>query len=202
MKKVYLSANDLLLSSYQMAGNILADGFFPDFIVAVWRGGTPVGIAVQELMEYAGLRTDHIAIRTSSYTNINEQDKNVRVHSTSYLIDNIEAHHKLLIVDDVFDSGRSIEAILQHIKRKARLNMPEQIRIAMPYFKPTSNTTSLVPDYFVHQTEDWIVFPHELCGLEEQELMVNKPELRDILLPLKGIALPKRDISLFGAEEE
>lgn len=65
--KVYISAQSLLDDSYRLAVKILEDGFRPDFIVGIWRGGTPVGIAVQELLHYFGVPTDHISIRTSSY---------------------------------------------------------------------------------------------------------------------------------------
>ena len=52
MEKVYISANDLLLDSFRLAEKIVASGFRPDFIIGVWRGGAPVGIAIQEYLEY------------------------------------------------------------------------------------------------------------------------------------------------------
>ena len=60
--------------------------------------------------------------------------------------------------------------------------LPE-IRIATPYFKPGNNRTGRSPDYFLHQTDDWLVFPHELDGLSLAEIRSNKPELAT-LLPL------------------
>ena len=47
-EKIYLTAESLLRDSFLLAEQILKNGFIPNFIVAVWRGGTPVGIAVQE----------------------------------------------------------------------------------------------------------------------------------------------------------
>ena len=61
MDKVYINAQDLLEDSFQLATNIYDSGFRPHFIVGIWRGGTPVGIAVQEFLEYKGVETDHIA---------------------------------------------------------------------------------------------------------------------------------------------
>ncbi|MDP5070320.1 MAG: hypoxanthine phosphoribosyltransferase, partial [Congregibacter sp.] len=84
MDKVYISANDLLLDSFRLGEKIFASGFRPDFIIGVWRGGAPVGIAIQEYLAYVGVESDHIAIRTSSYTGINTQDKTVRVHGLDY----------------------------------------------------------------------------------------------------------------------
>ena len=65
--KVYLSADKLLLDSFRLAGRVFASGFAPTVIIAIWRGGAPIGIAVQEFLAYCGIETDHIAIRTSSY---------------------------------------------------------------------------------------------------------------------------------------
>ena len=183
MKKHFITAEALLKDSFLLAEKILASNFRPHFIVGVWRGGAPVGIAVQEYLDYKGIKTDHIAIRTSSYRGIDDQDKNVRVHGLQYIIENVNSHDELLIVDDVFDSGRSIAAILKELKIKSRRNLPETIRIACPWFKPTKNVTDLVPDYFIHKTDQWLVFPHELDGLTEQEIRDGKPEIADILLP-------------------
>ena len=181
MKKRYISAEELLNASYEMAASIINDGFVPDFIVAIWRGGTPVGIAVQEFMEYCGIKTDHIAIRTSSYLGVDHRAKEVRVHNLGYLLDHIDAGHKLLIVDDVFDTGKSIEAVIAEIEKMARRNTPEQIRVATPYFKPSKNLTNRVPEYFNEELDDWLVFPHELCGLLPEEIARNKPKVADIL---------------------
>ena len=177
--KTYLSPQDLMNSSMQLAGKILNSGFRPDFIVAIWRGGTPVGIVIQEFFEYFDLSTDHIAIRTSYYSGLNQVRDKVRVHGLEYLIKNINAEDSLLIVDDVFDSGNSIKATLEKIRHEARKNTPHDIRVATPYFKPSKNKTDIVPDYFVHETDDWLVFPHELKGLTPEEIRENKPWASD-----------------------
>ena len=62
----------------------------------------------------------------------------------------------LLIVDDVFDSGHSIEALLRELTAKMRRNMPGQVRIATPWYKPANNRTALKPDYYLHETDRWI----------------------------------------------
>lgn len=170
IEKTYISANKLLDDSFRLARRVLESGFQPTHIVGVWRGGAPVGIAVQEYLEFKGVATDHIAIRTSSYTGIDQQAKEVRVYGEGYLVDTLNAGDRVLIVDDVFDSGRSIEAILRTLDLKLRRNLPADIRIATVYFKPARNQTSLKPDYFIHECDDWLVFPHELCGLDADEI--------------------------------
>lgn len=174
MDKHFITANELLLDSFKLAEQVYQRGFRPQFIVGVWRGGSPVGIAVQEYLEYMGIATDHIAIRTSSYYGIDKQHKDIRVHGLDYIINNVNADQELLIVDDVFDSGRSIQAIIDEIKRKSRRNTPNVIKVACPWYKPARNVTNLTPDYYVHATDRWLVFPHELCGLTPQEILQGK----------------------------
>lgn len=173
--KLFISAQELLRDSFALGAQILASGFRPSFVVGVWRGGAPIGIAVQELLELHGVATDHIAIRTSSYTGIDQQQKTVRVHGVDYLVSQLDAEDHLLLIDDVFDSGRSLEAVLDELARRCRRNLPEQIRIATVYYKPSRNRSRLKPDFHVHETERWLVFPHELSGLSPEEIRTHKP---------------------------
>lgn len=181
IQKTFLSADKLLEDSFILGNAIIESGFRPTHIVGIWRGGAPIGIAVQELLEYRGLSCDHIAVRTSSYTGIDQQEKEVRVLGLNYLIDNLNREDALLIIDDVFDSGRSIEALLRELKVKCRRNLPGTIRVATVYYKPARNKTQLTPDYFVHETDDWLVFPHELQGLTEDEIRASKPSANVVL---------------------
>jgi hypoxanthine phosphoribosyltransferase len=174
MQKHFISANQLLDDSFRLGKMIYESGFRPHFIVGIWRGGAPVGIAVQEYLAFKGIETDHIAIRTSSYYGIGEQEKTVKVHGMQYVIDNINADDALLLVDDVFDSGRSIVAILDELKTKTRRNMPDTIKIAMPFYKPEKNITDITPHYYLHETDKWLVFPHELVGLTPDEITESK----------------------------
>ena len=125
-EKQYLSAQGLLEDSFALAAQVLASGFRPTFMIAVWRGGAPVGIAVQEFLAYHGVETDNIAIRTSSYAaGIDMQAREVKVHGLSYLVKNIKYEDSLLIVDDVFDTGRSIEAIIDELQRLPAFLRPQ-----------------------------------------------------------------------------
>lgn len=178
--KLYISSQELLADSFRLAARIFASGFRPHFIVGIWRGGSPVGIAVQEYFEFRGAQTDHIAIRTSSYTGIGEQAKTIRVHGLHYIIENVNADDSLLIVDDVFDSGRSIEAVLNELGEKTRRNMPQDLRIACPWYKPQQSKVDIVPDYYLRETDKWLVFPHELAGLTLEEIREGKTDLREI----------------------
>ena len=71
MDKLFIKSEGLLKDSYQLAWNVYKSGFRPNYIVGVWRGGAPIGIAVQEFLSVLGVKSDHVAIRTSYYTGIN-----------------------------------------------------------------------------------------------------------------------------------
>jgi len=179
--KIFISAQQLLEDSFRLGANIHKSGFRPNFIVGIWRGGTPVGIAIQELLDYYGTKTDHIAIRTSAYEGIGKMKKKIRVHGLHYIIDHINAEDNLLIIDDVFDTGLSIEAVIRALRKKTRKNTPKDIRAATVYFKPKKNKVGFSPDYYIHQTSDWLIFPHELDGLSAEEIKNHKPGISDFI---------------------
>jgi len=180
-EKLWLDEQDLLEDAFKLAATVWRSGFRPSFVVAVWRGGAPIGIAVQELFAYRGVDCDHIAIRTSSYHDIDRQAREVQVYSLNYLVKNVSAGDRLLIVDDVFDTGRSIEAIIDRLGALTRRNMPADVRVAVPWYKPARNQTGRVPDYWLHETERWIKFPHSLEGLTAEEVREHRPALAAIL---------------------
>ena len=189
MEKTVLSAQDLLQDSFRLGMNILESGFKPTMIIAVWRGGTPVGVAVQEIMSYCGVESDHIAIRTSSYEGVDQRGA-VAVHGLNYIIKKICHDDRLLIVDDVFDTGNTFAAVIGEIRRLARGNAPEDIRMAVPWYKPSRNETDLVPDYFLYETSEWLVFPHELDALTPEETQATRPEVYGIMFDQDQPELP------------
>ncbi len=185
MDKTVLSAQGLLEDSFRLGLRILESGFRPTMILAIWRGGTPVGMAVQEILSYAGIESDHIAIRTSSYVGVDERGA-VAVHGLNYIIKKICHDDRVLIVDDVFDTGNTIKAVIDELTRRARDNTPEDIRTAVPWFKPSRNETDLIPDYFIRETAEWLVFPHELDALSTEELRQARPEIASIIESAKA----------------
>jgi len=188
MDKTVISAQDLLEDSIELGINIVESGYEPTMIIAIWRGGTPVGMAVQEVLTYCGIASDHIAIRTSSYMGVDERGA-VAVHGLNYIIKKICHDDRVLIVDDVFDTGNTIAAVIDELSSRARGNTPENIRIAVPWFKPNRNETDIVPDYFLHETAEWLVFPHELDSLTAEELREHRPGIAKIV---QGVKLQAR----------
>ena len=186
MEKHYIRSEDLIQDSFRLAWQVYEDGYRPNYIIGVWRGGAPIGIAVQEFFSVLGVPSDHIAIRTSHYRGIDDRSTEVQVYGLNYIIKQVESDDSLLIVDDVHDTGISIEKIVSDLQSACKKNTPE-IRIATPYFKPSKNKTSRTPDYYLHETDRWLVFPHELDGLSIEEIKANKPEVLDLVEKITNI---------------
>lgn len=196
MKKTFIAADDLLLDSFRLAATVRESGFRPDFLVGLWRGGSAVGIAVQEGLEHLGIKTDHIAVRTSytglpDYQEMVKRADAIRVHGLDYVIDRVCAENSLLIVDDVYSTGSSVNAVIERLKKKARRNLPQDIRVATVWYRPTEKTLR-VPDYYVHETSDWLVLPYELSGLTIDELREHKREIAPVVERLAELCEGKR----------
>ncbi len=179
----YIDPEQQLLDAYRLAVRIWQSGFRPDYIVGLWRGGAPVGIVVQDCFDWLGHKTDHIALRTSynglsSYTRMIERAEEIRVHGTQYLWEHMNADDRLLIVDDVQGSGHSLRAVVRRLQQKLRRNMPQDVRSAVIWYRPGGGGPA--PDYCVHRTDDWLVLPYELDGLDEHEVIEHKPFVHEL----------------------
>lgn len=173
--KRFINAQNLLEDSFTLAARVLDSGFRPTHIIGVWRGGSLPGIAVQEYLAWKGVETDHIAVRTSAYEGIDRSKPEVRIHGLGYFVEHLTASDRVLIVDDVFDTGRSATALEAALHERCGTHEPAGIRIATVWYKPGRNRSGREPDYFVRESDEWLVFPHELCGLSDDEIAEHKP---------------------------
>ena len=183
MEKRFISAANLVEDSFKLAVKVYESGYRPDYIVGIWRGGTPVGIVLHDFLAYVGVKVDHISVRTSyrgiDHYNQIKSSRAIQVHNTRFLVDRVNSEDSLLIVDDVFSSGRSTKAVINRLKKKLRANMPSDVKIAVPYYKPSHNRTGRKPDYVLHETDDWLVMPHELSGLSTAEIKEHRPGVHE-----------------------
>jgi uncharacterized protein len=172
--KRYLVTPQLLYKdSSKLAMKIDSSNFRPTFMIAIWRGGCVPGMVVQSyLMRSSIEKIDHIAIRTASYDN-GKQQKEVKVFNLGYAVERLNAEDNLLIVDDIFDSGRTIEAVLNALKAKLRNNMPQNVKIAVVYHKVPNNKTHLKPDFVAKELgTEWVILPHEIDEMTTEELTI------------------------------
>jgi len=120
--------------------------FAPDVIVGVARGGLIPARLMSDFLNVSTLLTVGVAF----YADIDKRGKEPRI--TQALPSHITGKN-LLVVDDVADTGRSLEVVVAEL-RKHQLD----IRTATLYRKPW---VEFKPDFYAKETDAWIVFPWE-----------------------------------------
>lgn len=130
-----------------LAERIRREGFQPDVIVGVSRGGWPPARVMSDLLENPELAN----VRVEFYTGVAEtKSKPVITQPLSVPVKG----RRVLIMDDVADTGKSLLLVRDHVKE----NGAAEIKLATIYYKPWSVIT---PDYYIKETRAWIVFPWE-----------------------------------------
>ena len=182
--KIFVSANEYLRDSFRLARMILDSGWLPEDLIALWRGGAPVGVSVHEFLHYHGLRPRHRVLKCQSYTGIQSRSHEVAFENADEIFRSIVRGSRVLIIDDVLDTGNTARAVFERLAP-----FGAEVRLATVYWKPRQNQTGIRPDFYVRETDDWIVFPHELDGLTPDEVKIKDPAIY-ALLATAGHALP------------
>lgn len=133
-------------ASRELAGQVAASGFRPDVIVAVARGGLIVGGALSYAL---GVKLSD-AMNVEFYTDVSETLPDPVLLAPLLDIDSI-AGRRVLVADDVADSGRTLQLVMDIL-----LKHGAEVRTAVLYTKPTS---VYQVDFVWKDTADWIVFP-------------------------------------------
>lgn len=164
----------------ELVDKVLKSGYNPDVIIGISRGGlVPLRIFSDEFED-----VEIGIIRVVFYEDVK------KTGSEPKIIQDVNANvvgKKVLIVDDVADTGRSLETVRNHIQGKGA----SSVKIATVYYKPWS---ILKPDYYVKKTEKWIIFPHEIGEtirkLAKRELREEKKTIEEFRDMLIDIGLP------------
>jgi len=135
---------DLLLN---LADKIKESGFKPDVIVGVSRGGWPPARILSDLLENPQLAN----VTAEFYVGVAETRGEPTI--TQPVSAPVKGK-KVLVVDDVADTGKSLRLVRSHLEEKGAT----EVRIMTIYYKPWS---ILVPDYYQRETSSWIIFPWE-----------------------------------------
>ncbi len=136
--------HNMLLSQ---AGKIRQSGFKPDVIVGVARGGW---VPARVLSDFLGI-ADLVIVRVEFYLGV-AKTRNAPVLTQG--VSAVVKGKKALIVDDVADTGKSLQLVREHVLQQGAT----EVRIATVYRKPWS---VIEPDYYEAETSGWVVFPWE-----------------------------------------
>ena len=176
--KRYLSADEFLHDSWRLASAVRKSGWQPDILIALWRGGAGVGVALHEFFKATGWNVRHIPLKCASYTGIGENAGDVVFTLGEEIFGMLRPGDKVLVVDDVFDTGKTARAVKSRIDAAGA-----EMRMACVYWKPEKNKTDMKPDYYTKDVGlEWIVFPHEIEGLTPAEIAEKDSLLASLTL--------------------
>ena len=175
MQKEFIQANDLVRDSFRLARQIYDTGYRPDVLLVLWRGGTPVGIVIHEFFLHSGVQTYHTAIKAESYTGIGKRIE-PRIEKLDSVFDALTPDSRVLVVDDIFDSGCTVSRVCELLRQKTC-----HIKVATLFFKDGASRVAMKPDFYLRKTDRWIVFPHELMDLTFDEIRRKDPVVAEIV---------------------
>ena len=135
---------DLLLG---LADKIKKDGFHPDIIVGISRGGWPPARVMADLLGNPKLADVGVEFYVGTTRAVTEP---VLTQPVSMPVED----KNVLLLDDVVDTGKSLQLVKEHITA----SRAKMVKTAVIYFKPWS---VIVPDYYERKTRSWVVFPWE-----------------------------------------
>ena len=171
--------NVYLVDCFRLARKIWDDGYRPDFLVGVWRGGAQPAIVIQELFHWRGHNSYHTAVQ-KQYSKGSVSGDSIDIRGFDHVLDVMETNDQLLLVDNVFDVGRDIYQVVSYLRRKARRNIP-QVRVATVYFHPAPQLFGAGPDYYLHEGEAPLLLPDRLSNISKEETLLLYPELHGLL---------------------
>jgi len=142
----------------RLAISLKESAFRPDLIVGVSRGGWVPGRILSDML--ANTHTANIKIEF--YVGIGKTGGKPIV--TQPISEDI-TNKKILVVDDVADTGESLLVALEHVREKGA----GEVRTVTLYHKPHSK---FKPDFFAETTSNWIIFPWE--RVEATKLLIQE----------------------------
>jgi hypoxanthine phosphoribosyltransferase len=176
-KYVAPSWDDVYDMMIELARQIKSAGYSPEVIVGVSRGGWPPARVMSDLLENPNLAS----MKVEFYKNIGVTAKRPKI--TQPVISDIVGK-RVLVVDDVADSGHSLRVTVKHLTRKGA----REIRVCTLYMKPKS---IFKPNYYAKTTSKWVIFPWE--RLEAIHLIKRNLKsggnTRGVIRELKGSGL-------------
>ncbi|OLD12482.1 MAG: hypothetical protein AUI50_00650 [Crenarchaeota archaeon 13_1_40CM_2_52_14] len=176
-KYVAPSWDDVYDMMIELARQIKSAGYSPEVIVGVSRGGWPPARVMSDLLENPNLAN----MKVEFYKNIGVTAQRPKITQpvTSEVVGK-----RVLVVDDVTDSGHSLRVTVKHLARKGA----REIRVCTLYLKPKS---IFKPNHYARRTAKWVIFPWE--RLEAIHLikrnLKSAGNTRAVIQELKGSGL-------------
>lgn len=177
-----ISWEDVEKLSRMLARKILRSGFSPEILVAISRGGFPVGRILSDELGVNYLTSMKIEYYDAPGV---RRDKPLLICP---ITENVQGK-KVLVVDDVADTGESLALAKEHLLQKDAV-----VKTSTLHYKPWSR---IVPDYFVKKVTGWIIYPWEKRETVEYLFSTLKREGKnkdEIIRKLKAIGFAESDL--------
>ena len=175
MQKRFITAAELERDAWDFAIRLFREGHRFEWVIGVARGGCQIAVYVQEALALlSGREVSFAAVQAWSYTGVGQATAAVAMRGLDAAVADVADGDTVLLVDDVFDRGRTLAALKDEMDRRLA-GRHVRLLTAVLYFKPDSRQVPLLPD-FHHRTfpaTEWLVFPHELRGLTREELLAK-----------------------------
>lgn len=158
---VFLSPNEFQSDCWTLGKKLLAVGWKPDYLIGLWRGGAWPCVSVDEYFRAHGWKAECIPLKCWSYTGIDANAGEVKFFLGEETFAALKPGAKVLVVDDVFDTGKTAEAVLSRLAAHGF-----EAKFAAVYYKPAKNVSTRVPDVYAKELgSEWIVFPTDYENL-------------------------------------
>ncbi len=167
---------------------VVKDQYMPDIIAGISRGGLVPARIISDLFLAQRKKVTLSIMQIGFYSGIAKTEKEPIIYQ------DLPGHihgKKILLIDDVADTGVSLEFALQYLNMKK----PIEIRVGTLYYKPWS---ILRPHFYVEETSAWIIFPHERYEFMAEQLKkrkMDKDESRKFFIEEAGI--PEYSVNQF-----
>ncbi|HLC52574.1 MAG TPA: phosphoribosyltransferase family protein [Candidatus Nanoarchaeia archaeon] len=171
-QKLIVSPDELRLYSLELGKKVLDFGYRPDLVVGLWRGAANITLIVHEQLRYRhGIDVESTMVETRGYHGDRiQKDILVNPHHIADVASRIKnGRNRLLLLDDVVDTGRTFKKVLTALN-EALEGRSYESKIASVFYKPEANQSGIRPDFWVKETEQWINFPATLEGLSDDEI--------------------------------
>lgn len=180
----WLHIESLAVKLFKM---ILKDGFFPDVIAGISRGGLVPARIISDLYLIYEKKPTLSVMQIGFYAGVGKTNKEPIIYQ------DLPGHihgKSILLIDDVADSGISLEFALQYLQMKK----PSEVRIGTLYYKPWSK---IQPKYYVENTESWIIFPHERYEFMTEQSKKKNLSSEDLKELFISTGIPKTSVEAF-----
>lgn len=148
MKYLRLTWDDIEEQCKRLGEKIRGKKIDSDIIVGIARGGWIPARLLSDMLDNDEVYT----VRVKFYKSVGEtREKPLILHPTQFDI----TGKKVLLVDDIADTGESLLATIEHLKERNA----KEIFVATLIKKPTAK---IIPDLFIKETDAWVIFPWEV----------------------------------------